>query len=106
VGHKLEAFAAPAAIIDYMSLTKASNDLSPGEQQLVDEYNKLGRSDLADCVRGGKVYQRLRFITQPGDLWICYPLIIGLAESLGVEVPDNREDFLLVQKAKYQEESQ
>lgn len=104
VGHKLEAFAAPAAILEHMSLIKASNALSPGEQELMNNFNELGRSDLADCVRGGKIYQRLRFMTQPGDLWGCYPLIIGLAESMGAKVPGNRDEFLLVQKGKYQKE--
>ncbi|KAK4686915.1 uncharacterized protein P7C73_g3197, partial [Tremellales sp. Uapishka_1] len=56
---KAEAFSAPLGLVDLASFFNGSNALSPEEESLASAYDKLKRLDLAACVRGGKVYQRL-----------------------------------------------
>lgn len=67
---KSDAFAAPMGLVDIPRFQSGSNDLSVPEQRLVEAYTELGRVDLADCVRGGKVHQRL---------WSC----IGSRPAIG-----------------------
>ena len=58
---KQEAFAAPLVFIDDRALFMGDNALTSTEVALARAYDDLGRSDLGDCVRGGKKYQRLLF---------------------------------------------
>ncbi|WVQ96994.1 hypothetical protein IAU59_004103 [Kwoniella sp. CBS 9459] len=62
---KGEAFAPPA--IFYMDLNyvfKGDNSLRRDEKTLIEIYEREGRVDLADCVRNGRLYQRLSRIGQ------------------------------------------
>lgn len=43
------------------------NQLSIEEKMLCEAYEQRGRNDLAECVRNGRVYQRLRYILHCGD---------------------------------------
>lgn len=38
------------------------NDLSLNETRLADAYEELGHPELAECARGGKLYQRLPMV--------------------------------------------
>lgn len=65
-----EAFAAPLALVDVNAFFDGNNELSPYEAKLAEAYDELGRTDLGDCVRKGKLYQRLSMIIgQPPD-WV------------------------------------
>jgi hypothetical protein len=59
---KAEAFAAPKWAFDTEAFDYGDNTLSKEEILLAQAYESLGRNDLADCVRGGKVFQRLHRI--------------------------------------------
>jgi hypothetical protein len=59
---KAEAFAAPKWAFDTEAFDHGDNALSKEEVILAEAYESLGRDDLADCVRGGKVFQRLHRI--------------------------------------------
>nr|XP_031859383.1 uncharacterized protein CI109_005224 [Kwoniella shandongensis]KAA5526455.1 hypothetical protein CI109_005224 [Kwoniella shandongensis] len=58
---KAEAFASPLALIDPDSVFTSSNDLTAYEERFMQEYINLGRPDLADCIKGGRLYLRLDF---------------------------------------------
>jgi hypothetical protein len=67
---KAEAFAAPKWAFDTDAFDDGDNTLSKEEILLAESYESLGRHDLAECVRGGKVFQRLHRIIlgwQPSD---------------------------------------
>jgi hypothetical protein len=55
---KTAAFGAPGWAVDE-SFLRGDMALSGGELRLCDAYEKYGRKDLADCVRGARVYQLL-----------------------------------------------
>lgn len=57
-------------LVDIPKFQTGSNDLSPHEIQLAKAYTELGRPDLGDCVREGKLHQRL---------WSC----IGSKPTIG-----------------------
>lgn len=56
---KGDAFAGPRCLLD-PNYYLGSNELTTWELSLVAAYEDLGRSDLAECVRQGKKFQRLR----------------------------------------------
>lgn len=61
---KEEAFAAPKwAYVDTDAFDAGDNALSKEETLLCEAYEALGRSDLSDCVKGGRVFHRLEQIT-------------------------------------------
>lgn len=63
---KAEAFAAPLALLDVDAFFDGRNELSPYELMLAGAYMDLGRPDLADCVKGGRIYHRFAImIGQP-----------------------------------------
>lgn len=57
-------------LVDIPQFQSGSNDLSIPELKLAQAYSELCREDLADCVRGGKLHQRL---------WSC----IGSRPTMG-----------------------
>jgi hypothetical protein len=59
---KSEAFAAPLALVDIEPFFDGSNELSANETKLSIAFERQNRPDLADCVRGGKVWQRLPMV--------------------------------------------
>ncbi|WRT65975.1 uncharacterized protein IL334_002926 [Kwoniella shivajii] len=59
---KEKAFSSPVFCFHHNKYFGSSMDLVPAEQLLVHAYERFGRSDLADCVRNGKIYQRLSHI--------------------------------------------
>ncbi|WRT65964.1 uncharacterized protein IL334_002915 [Kwoniella shivajii] len=64
---KGEAFAAPYIFYEDIDYITADNIMTKEEQLLIDCYERHSRPDLADCVRGGRLYQRLRHIGQYAD---------------------------------------
>ena len=70
---KEDAFARPVAFTS----SEGSNDSTPNEDVLIQAYLELGRADLADCVRGGRLYHRLEdMLTAP--TWKRYKLLLPL----------------------------
>lgn len=67
---KSDAFSAPMGMVNIPAFQAGSNELSIPEPKLAEAYTKLGREDLADCVRRGKVHQQL---------WSC----IGSKPTIG-----------------------
>ena len=59
MGSKGLSLAAPLGLVDVTSYFDGNNQLARGEIALAEVYDGLGRPDLAECVRGGKKYQRL-----------------------------------------------
>ena len=56
---KAHAFAAPIGFYDNDQYQEGKNHLALEEQLLVMAYDRLGFPDLADCVKNGRIYQRL-----------------------------------------------
>ncbi|WWC88161.1 uncharacterized protein L201_003066 [Kwoniella dendrophila CBS 6074] len=56
---KGEAFAAPHIFYECLAFIRGQNQLTKEENILIDIYEKNDRLDLADCVRNGRLYQRL-----------------------------------------------
>jgi len=74
---------------------------------LIDEYEKLGRNDMADAVRGGRKYHRLASMIGRGDdaPWRIEE-IWGLRDAfLGADDPEPRpatlQDFVASAKVKF-----
>ncbi|WVW80440.1 hypothetical protein I302_102422 [Kwoniella bestiolae CBS 10118] len=62
---KAEAFSTPYIFNrtgEYIFL--GSNEMTEDEKSLIETYVRLGREDLADCVRNGRLYTRLQRIGQ------------------------------------------
>jgi hypothetical protein len=81
---KEEAFASPKwAYSDDAGWLTGDKGLSREEQLLCEAYEALGRTDLADCVRGGRIFHRLEAITacwRPSVLG--QPAVLDLLNSL------------------------
>ena len=60
VTSKVAAFSAPLGFKYDDAYYEGSNELSWKEKALASAYDELGRSDLGDCVRQSKKYQRLQ----------------------------------------------
>ncbi|OCF43234.1 hypothetical protein I317_02944 [Kwoniella heveanensis CBS 569] len=56
---KGEAFAAPEFFYDKHDYMRDLNEMTHEENLLIAAYEKHGRSDLAECVRNGRIFQRL-----------------------------------------------
>lgn len=56
---KAAAFASPKWAHNTDAWTAGDNSFTPEEEFLCEAYQNQGRPDLADCVRGGRRYQRL-----------------------------------------------
>ncbi|WWD05435.1 hypothetical protein V865_003512 [Kwoniella europaea PYCC6329] len=59
VTSKAEGFACCDAFMNPKVFWDGDNSLSRLELKLIEEYEALGHSDLGDCVRHGRIYQRL-----------------------------------------------
>jgi hypothetical protein len=59
---KTHAFSAIEAIFGTKDWLFGNNALTEGEVMLCEAYEQRGRSDLADCVRNGRKYQRLEYV--------------------------------------------
>jgi hypothetical protein len=59
---KTHAFSAIEAIFGTKDWLFGNNTLTEGEVMLCEAYEQRGRSDLADCVRNGRKYQRLEYV--------------------------------------------
>lgn len=57
---KAEAFAAPFGLYHSSSFSTGSNALTKEEQLLIEAHEANDRSDLAQCVSNGRIYQRLK----------------------------------------------
>ncbi|KAK8865629.1 hypothetical protein IAR55_000774 [Kwoniella newhampshirensis] len=66
---KTEAFCAPMGLFWSSEWAAGDNALTPEEQLLIDIHEAKGRPDLADCVRNGRVYQRLLDNMRDDDLF-------------------------------------
>ncbi|WVF70951.1 hypothetical protein IAT40_005746 [Kwoniella sp. CBS 6097] len=80
---KAEAFATPVACQDVQKIfLDGVKDLTPTELQLIQAYEELGRPDLADCARNGRIYHWLRALMgQTPDM----SDINGIRDVLGLE---------------------
>ncbi|WWD18192.1 hypothetical protein CI109_102641 [Kwoniella shandongensis] len=56
---KAEAFCAPVGLYLTPAYINGNDDLSKEEHLLIAAHERLGRPDLADCVRNGRIYHRL-----------------------------------------------
>lgn len=56
---KSEAFCAPMGMFWNEEWAEGSNALTKDEHLLIETHERMGRPDLADCVRNGRIYQRL-----------------------------------------------
>lgn len=102
VGSKWEAFAAPTAFWYTDQYFQGSNELTSAEVELCDNYVKLGRPDLAECVREGKVFQRLSWLVESRPTeWADYPQLKALGEAFGLDMPGTMEEFMAAQKERY-----
>lgn len=74
-------------LVDSQSFEDGSNELSPAERILADAFRELDRPDLAECVRSGKLHQRLTKMI--GGL-PSFGMTRGLTDLVGGElhVPD------------------
>ncbi|WWC60598.1 uncharacterized protein I303_103172 [Kwoniella dejecticola CBS 10117] len=81
---KEEAFSAPSVFNLNLNFWRfGDNSLRPIEQALIDAYTRLDRPDLADCVRDGKIYNRLEMIGQYDPMWAKS----GFREVFGNNIP-------------------
>jgi hypothetical protein len=93
-------FAAPLALVNIDAFFSGYNELSAEETQLALAYDALGRVDLGDCVRGGKLYQRLdQCVGRQPDL----VLLQALEELVSGKKGDERdlEEWVGRLKARY-----
>lgn len=56
---RADAFCAPVACLNW-AFFEGDNSLCPREVALMEAYRRMGRYDLAECVKQGKKFQRLR----------------------------------------------
>lgn len=99
---KWEVFAAPMALFDNHMFFNGINDLCSAEIELCENYVRLGRPDLVDCVKEGKVFQRLHWLADNGVReWSDYRQLRGLGLAFGLEMPETMEVFMEAQMAKY-----
>lgn len=65
-------------------------------------YVELDRPDLAECVKNGKVFQRLWCLCSLEGVWAEHRQLECFALALGIEMPGTTiEEFLQIQKARY-----
>lgn len=85
---KIHAFSAPEAIFCTNEWALGDNAMTEGELMLCEAYERRGRSDLAECVKTGRKYQRLEGVVSNLRLFLAYngpngdPLIIGMLNGL------------------------
>jgi hypothetical protein len=84
-------------------LFEGNNELSKAEILLAETYADLGRPDLARCVEGGKVYQRLAWILDWAGPWSEYPQLLALGRAMGLEMPESMGSFVELQMETYKE---
>nr|XP_031859380.1 uncharacterized protein CI109_005221 [Kwoniella shandongensis]KAA5526452.1 hypothetical protein CI109_005221 [Kwoniella shandongensis] len=65
VTSKAEAFCAHLDLYHDQTFLDGRNVLTREEHLLIEAHERAGRSDLADCVRNGRLYQRLEWILFP-----------------------------------------
>lgn len=72
-----------------------NDSMNDNEQSLCLAYEKVGREDLAACVRGARVHQRLALIIGDTDLITKDPgyMLARLRPLLETLNPDYRSDF-------------
>ncbi|WWC68366.1 uncharacterized protein I206_102291 [Kwoniella pini CBS 10737] len=62
VTSKEEAFSSPYIFYDMIDYIRGDNQLTKEEIMLIDCYDRYNRPDLAECVKNGRLYQRLSSI--------------------------------------------
>ncbi|WVQ65218.1 uncharacterized protein L199_003391 [Kwoniella botswanensis] len=67
---KEEAFSSPNFCFTHNRYYAGNNFITPAEELLIQAYERFGRKDLADCIRNGKIYQRLSHIGT-FESWPC-----------------------------------
>ena len=73
-----DAFATTMAFADSEAFWSGDNSLGPLEIAISQAYDELGRADLGDCVRDGKVFQRLQFAVGFSPSWETYCATVEL----------------------------
>jgi len=88
------AFCAPLFLLDVGEFYDGRNDLSPDEALLASALEKVGRKDLAACVRSGRINHRLVFCLEEDvsneDTYA--PLFWGLRKLVGLSEYDSPKD--------------
>ena len=59
-------FSAPPMLLP-VAFHQGDNQLSQDEKAFAEIFESLGRSDMALCIRGGRVVHRISFILDYGD---------------------------------------
>lgn len=97
---KAEAFAAPLMFAD-TDIFSGNINLTKHELHLATAYDLLGRSDLGDCVRGGKIYQHLEGVLgrtpQMGHIHALQEIVTGKRGD------EDEEEWYELLKVKYGE---
>lgn len=92
---KAAAYASPQGLTSTEYFSQGSNEPSVWEVILIEAYERLGRTDLADFVRNGKKYLRLERVTHP--LMADIEEMIGLRGAFGAEGEDEVRPKTMVQ---------
>jgi hypothetical protein len=74
---KAAAFASPKWAYETDDYLNGDNSQTPEEDLLSEAYEHLGRSDLAECIRGGRRYHRL------ADILLHWDPCLGEKRALG-----------------------
>nr|XP_019050677.1 hypothetical protein I302_01116 [Kwoniella bestiolae CBS 10118]OCF29607.1 hypothetical protein I302_01116 [Kwoniella bestiolae CBS 10118] len=81
---KEEAFSTPKIFNQDSTYTGlGDNSLREAEKLLIEYYEGAGRPDLADCVKGGKLYTRLEMIGNYDPMYVKW----GFREIFGEDIP-------------------
>lgn len=107
---KTAAFGAPMWLYEYKSdFLSGCNDLTRSERYLKHAYRRMGRPDLAKCVEGARLYQRLDHLIGgviPDKPERFFGQLRGLAEAawhkVGSQIPDDLEVWTKTMLARYE----
>ena len=97
---KTHAFSAPEAICGTRKWALGDNAMTEGELMLCAAYERRGRSDLAQCVKTGRKYQRLEGVVGNLRLFSCCdgptgdPWVLGMLNGLVDAFQGSNEDSL------------
>ncbi|WWC68362.1 uncharacterized protein I206_102287 [Kwoniella pini CBS 10737] len=102
---KEEAFAAPFNFgKDTVFRREGDNSIRPLEQHLIRAYENLGRPDLGDCVKNGKLYSRLSMIGYYSGIWDKkgFREVFGKDTPADLQPPDKEYDRVVYFMKRYQ----
>ncbi|KAH9914707.1 uncharacterized protein B0H18DRAFT_1044336 [Fomitopsis serialis] len=96
------AFCAPLFLLDVGEFYDGRNELSADEALFASALERVGRKDLAACVRSGRINHRLVFCLEEnvGNEDTYAPLFWGLRKLAGLSEYDNPQDDWKAWRAK------